>query len=243
MGRTRPHIERRKRSGEILTCSKFALYTRVDLRGGVSFIFLTRFLDGNIKLAALFFREVEMDKIKWFCILVLVALISGCVSFQRKTTGQWAPGQSLVQNPSVVIVPLADVVEQGEGPVAATGAEFTSAIRDNLLSHGVKVTVADGTALKDAFDSAATLGYAYVLKGAILQWEDNATEWSGKPDRAGLSLELYNVASRQLVASAAHNMNGSSMALASLSPHRFVPELVDQSLGRIFGWRSKVAQR
>jgi hypothetical protein len=139
-----------------------------------------------------------------------------------------------------MIVPLVDVVEKGEGAVGGSGAEFTSSIRDNLLSHGVKLTIADGNGLKDAFDSAASLGYVYVLKGAITQWEDNATEWSTNPDRAGLSLELYDVASRQLVASAAHNMNGSSAALVSLSPHRFVPELVDHSLARIFGWPPKV---
>lgn len=181
-----------------------------------------------------------MAKIKWVLVLVLVAFIFGCATFQRKTSGQWAPGQKLVQNPSVVIVPLQDVGEKGEEPVGGIGAEFTSSIRDNLLSHAIKVTVADGRALKDAYDSAASLGYIYVLKGAITQWQDNATEWSGNPDRAGLSLELYDVASRQLVASASHNINGSGVALASLSPYRFVPEIVDQTLARIFGWRPKV---
>jgi Domain of unknown function (DUF4823) len=173
-------------------------------------------------------------------LVVPIALFSGCVSFQRETSGQWALGHSLIQNASVVIAPLVDVVERGVGPIGGSGAEFTSSIRDNLLSHGIKLTIADGSALKDAFDSAASLGYIYVLKGTITQWEDNATEWSMNPDRAGLSLELYDVASRQLVASAAHNMNGSGAALASLSPHRFVPELVDHSLARIFGWPPKV---
>jgi hypothetical protein len=174
------------------------------------------------------------------CLVLLVALCTGCTAFHRDTSGQWAPGQSLLKNSSLVIVPLVDVIEPGEGPVGGSGADFTARIRDNLLSHGVKVTVGDGSSLKEAFDSAASLGYVYVLRGAITQWEDNATEWSGNPDRAGLSLELYEVESRQLVAAAAHRMNGSSGALASLSPHRFVPELVDHTLARIFGWRPKV---
>lgn len=173
-------------------------------------------------------------------VVTLALLGSGCTAFHRETSGQWVPSESLAKDPSVVILPIADVVEKGEGPVGGSGAEFTSAIRDDLLAHGVKVTMADSGSLRDGLETASSLDFLYVLKGAITQWEDNATEWSGNPDRAALTLELYGVSSKQLVASAGHKMNGSSGAFISLSPHRFVPEIVSHSLARLFGWRPKV---
>ena len=112
---------------------------------------------------------------------------------------------------------------------------MTSSIRNQLIEHGFSPRVAEATRLSSALSEAEKLDFTYVLKGVLTEWEDNATEWSGKPDRAALSLELYEVQSERMVASSQYRIKGSVVSQFS-QPDRFVPELVDNALGRIFNW-------
>ena len=79
-----------------------------------------------------------------------------------------------------------------------------------------------------------------MLRGTIPEWEDNATAWSGKPDVAALSLELLDVADRSIVGSPSHRVDSSSWQMFSRRPERFVPEIVDVTLAKIFGWPATV---
>ena len=78
--------------------------------------------------------------------------------------------------------------------------------------------------------------YDCILKAAITEWEDNATEWSGWPDSAALSVELYDL-TPTLISSGSHRKKASAMATASIRPDRFVPELTEFTLARAFGSR------
>ena len=75
----------------------------------------------------------------------------------------------------------------------------------------------------------------------IVEWEDNVTEWSSNPDKLALSLELYEVSTKHLVASGGHRVAGQVFTLKSgQSPTRFLPEAADHSLAKIFGWQPSV---
>jgi hypothetical protein len=80
----------------------------------------------------------------------------------------------------------------------------------------------------------------YVLKVVITDWEENATEWSGKPDSVAASAELYDSSSGELVAVASHSVKGSTTAWVAKTPDRFYPEIADNLLGRLFGWAPRV---
>lgn len=171
---------------------------------------------------------------------VAAVIALGCAT-TRSTTGQLVPGAKVAPASRVLIMRLPDVVEKGEGIVGGTGEAVTAAIRDDLMAHGYSVMTSDKRALPDAFGEAAPLEATYVLRGAIAEWQDNATEWSSNPDKAALSLELYEVSTKQLVATGGHRVAGQALTLATgQTPMRFVPELADHSLAKIFGWQPSV---
>lgn len=168
------------------------------------------------------------------------AIVCGCAT-TRSTTGQVAPGAKVAPGARVLIMRVPDVVEKGEGTVGGSGEAVTAAVRDDLMAHGYPVVTSDKSTLPDAFGEAMSLDAAYVLRGAIAEWQDNATEWSSNPDKVALSLELYEVSTKQLVATGGHRVAGQAMTFATgQTPMRFVPEMADHSLAKIFGWRPSV---
>jgi len=153
----------------------------------------------------------------------------------RKSSGGVVPGRTVASDENILILAIPDGVEE-DGPAEGSGHAIYTAIRDTLIEKGVPVATTDYTDLTRGFEQAASQGCRYLLRGIIPEWEDNATEWSGKPDVAAVSLELYDVEDRVLSATGSHRIQGSSAQLLSKSPDQFVPELVEVSLARIFGW-------
>jgi hypothetical protein len=131
------------------------------------------------------------------------------------------------------VLQIANGVEAKEGPAQGTGRAVTSAVRDQLVSHGYVPLVMEPRDLVTAFEESKELGYRYLLRGEISAWEDNATEWSGRPDVAELSIEVYDVLSKSLIGSATHSIEGGDSAK---QPIRFVPELADHALAKLFRW-------
>jgi hypothetical protein len=164
-------------------------------------------------------------------VLVLALLAGGC-ALQRSTTGQWIQGRAFE---SQAVVAFVQIPPSGEANVSGVNA----AIKESLFKHGIKFRPTSTVPAQQFPAIAKETGAVYVLTGSVSEWEDNATEWSANPDRAALSLELYDE-NGTLIATGSHRLVGSTLAAAPLSPDRFIPELVDHALGRIFGWRPTV---
>lgn len=171
--------------------------------------------------------------------IVLATVVLACLGCGTavQSSGGVANGKAISPAAKIVIVPLPDAIDKGGNTIGGSGGASTGAIRDALVAHGYSPIVGDSKTLADAFTEAERLSYTYVLKGVLINWEDNATEWSGRPDTAGLSLELYDVSSKSLAASSTENIRASAISYTSGTPDRFVPALTDLSLSRIFGWR------
>ncbi len=165
---------------------------------------------------------------------------TGCLPAQRLTTGGVVPGKQILQGSRILILPIADGVEREDGPAAGSGAAMTAGIRDALIAHGVSVVTLDISQGTDPAERAVSSDCSYYLRGTIPEWEDNATEWSSKPDVAALSLELFETDTRELAGSATHRVASSTAQGFSRRPDRFVPELVDHTLGKLFGWTPSV---
>jgi hypothetical protein len=157
-----------------------------------------------------------------------------------QSTGGVVSGISIEPQAKVLIVPFGDAVDKGGSTVGGSGGAMTAAVRDALVTHGFSPVVGDSKTLADSFVEADKLQMTYVLKGTLINWEDNATEWSGRPDTAGVSIELYRVSAKSLAGSTTENVRASALSFTPGTPDRFVPELVEKSLSRIFGWRAKL---
>lgn len=168
-------------------------------------------------------------------IVFSAALVLSCGT-TIQSSGGLAPGKSVDANAKVLVLPLPDAIDKGGTTIGGSGGGTTAAIRDALVAHGYSPIVGDSKSLADAFVEAEKLTQRYVLKGSLINWEDNATEWSGRPDTAGISLELYDASSKSLVASSTQNIRASPSSFTPGSPDRFASALADLSLSRIFGW-------
>lgn len=181
-----------------------------------------------------------MKKTVFSSLLLSTSVIVSCTSPQHMTTGGPVPGASIDSGGKVLLLAVPDGVEKEDGPAAGTGQQMYSAIRDALIMHGIPIATASTADLASGLDEATRLGCAYVLKSTIPEWEDNATEWSARPDVGALSVELYSSSDRTLVASATHRVQSGSAQMFSRKPERFIPELVDQSLAVVFGWQPTI---
>jgi uncharacterized protein DUF4823 len=166
--------------------------------------------------------------------VALLLVTVACASTQ--TTGGIVAGQAPVRKGKVLIIPVTDGKERSGEVAAGSGIRLASAISRRPCSAWHCASVSDSASIAEAVREARELGYDYILKAAITEWEDNATEWSGRPDSAALSVELYDL-TPTLVSSGSHRKKASALAIASSSPDRFVPELIQFTLARVFGPR------
>jgi hypothetical protein len=86
-----------------------------------------------------------------------------------------------------------------DGSGSMVGASFERA----LLTHASKVTVASASPDLDAvIVKARQSDCAYALLPRITQWEDRATEWSGKRDKMELVVRVVDVRTGAVVRTA-----------------------------------------
>jgi hypothetical protein len=163
--------------------------------------------------------------------LVLLSLI-GCASSQ--TTGgvvpttqptSASPVSPSVAGIRVLLLPIADGGNSEDGVAPGSGAAMTAELRDKLLLRGMSPLVTEATSLQAAIEQARSLGYEFVIKALFIDWQDNATEWSARPDRAAVSAELYDVKTATLLATATDREKGSAMSFVSQDPSRFYPAI------------------
>jgi len=161
--------------------------------------------------------------------LSFAVLLAGCASSQ--TTGGVVPAQNVSTAPAraslagvrVLLLPIPDGANTEDGIAPGSGAAMTADLRDRLLQRGMSPLVTEATSLEAAIQQAKSLGYEFVIKAVFTDWQDNATEWSARPDHAGVSAELYDAKTATLLATATHREKGSAISFVSQDPSRFYP--------------------
>ena len=171
---------------------------------------------------------------------LLEAAAAVACSANHNTSVNVVPGQLVAPGSSVYILAVPDGVSRSDGPAEGSGFAMAVGLRDALLAHGFSPLISDIGDIEVGIKEAAGLNYRYLVRARLTQWEDNATPLSTRPDRAALSIEVYDVKSHALVATSTHAAAGAHADYLSRSPDRFVPELADSCLGAIFGWTPSV---
>ena len=165
---------------------------------------------------------------------LLILMVLGCGT-TTQTTGGVSSGKQITPSSKILVVGFPDAVDKGGSTIGGSGGAATAAIRDALLKRGYSPIVGDSHTLAEAFTEAQKLSSVYVLRGSLIGWEDNATGWSARPDTAGLSLELYDSSSRELVGSASNTAKSSAIEFVPGAPDRLLPEITTATLNKLFG--------
>jgi hypothetical protein len=165
--------------------------------------------------------------------------LAGC-SATRQSNVVVVPGKLVPAGVKVFVLAVPDGQRRRAGVAAGSGLASAVALRDALFANGFPPLLGDTSDLDAGLAEAGRLGYDYLVRGTLVQWEDHATQWNLNPDIATLSVALYDVARRELVATSTHTVEGSPGDYRARTTDRFVAELADHCLGTLFGWTPTV---
>ena len=85
-----------------------------------------------------------------------------------------------------------------------------------------------------AQEKAKAAGLTYIFETTILNWEDRATEWSGRPDRITLKMAVSEVATGKVVASTVARASSKWGTLGGDHPQDLLPVPRQQFVDRLF---------
>jgi hypothetical protein len=136
-------------------------------------------------------------------ILILVGFGSlGCADSSSFVRGDPSTQAKLTTETSVYVA-VPDNGTYGDKVYASSGKATASAILAAFVERSQFVRL--GGQLEDrvtALESARKGGEQVVAFSSILHWEDRATEWSGKPDRVRVHIEILDAETGQPLDSA-----------------------------------------
>lgn len=161
------------------------------------------------------------------------AALTSCGSTQVR--GGSVAGTAIPTTGRICYMPVHDGHERSGPVVAGSGAAMTAAIRDELVARSLDAAPLESDSLAMAGPEARGLACTTVLRATVTEWEDNATEWSGKGDSIGVSAELFSAPDMRMVSTASVRKKASAVAFVSRSPERFAQVVASDVVAKLFG--------
>jgi hypothetical protein len=149
-----------------------------------------------------------MKSLGWPVLTVLLVL-AGCATVIQSThggSGFRVPGLEI--GTSQILVGRVPDGSGDDGIVAGSGDLMTQRIKKELLRGGVNLAASEKTTAEDLLAEGATRNIPFILVGRIPKWENNATDWSEELDYSSVTLEMYRVSDKSLVASSDRSVQG-----------------------------------
>lgn len=171
--------------------------------------------------------------IRILAISTLIATIAACGSTEIR--GGVAGGQKVSTSGRVCYMPIQDGKQRNGETVAGSGVSMTAALRDELLKYHIDALPLQSTSLAKAQSEGVSLGCDKIIHATITEWQDYATEWSGKGDSIALSAEMYDIAGMKMLSTSSYRKKASAVAFVSKSPERFETIVANNTIAKLFG--------
>lgn len=168
-----------------------------------------------------------------FILVISILLLAGCSSKYRVDAIQ-APTAKLQRSSSFYVVQPKDGTYGGKN-YAGSGAMTANAAVGALSKYVTKVDV--GTrpeALEEALATAKQKGFTHLFEPIILNWEDRATEWSGRPDRITVKYTVYDVATGAAVSNTVTRASSKWGTFGGDHPQDLLPVPVQRYVDTLF---------
>ncbi|WP_174436430.1 DUF4823 domain-containing protein [Azospirillum brasilense] len=144
------------------------------------------------------------------------------------------PQQKLVTSNSVY-VSVPDDGQYGKTTYNGSGKAAANIVAAAFRRRMPMVEVAtQRQAIPQAVAAAKAAGATHLVAPEILHWEDRATEWSGKPDRAELDIQIIDVSSGATIA---HGVISGKSGLGTFGgdhPQDLLPQPVEEYVEALF---------
>lgn len=163
-------------------------------------------------------------------VVAMFFLLAGCETKYGIESFQ-APSAPLSASGGFYVV-LPKDGSYGRRTYANSGATTAQAVSKALSARGAKVIRGERTeSMTQAIASAKRRDARYVFEPVILNWEDRATQWSGRPDKLSVKFVVYETASAKTLASTivhgtlGYEPGGSPSELLAEPARKFVDQL------------------
>lgn len=173
-----------------------------------------------------------MKSLLMICALSVLAL-TGCTQKHAVDSFE-GPVTRLARDASFYVMVPADGRHGGKS-YAGSGLATAQAVVTALSGRAAKAVQADGPEHSSAAqEKAKAAGLTHVFETTILNWEDRATEWSGRPDRITLKMTVTETATGKIVASSVARASSKWGTLGGDHPQDLVPLPTQQFVDRLF---------
>jgi len=152
----------------------------------------------------------------------------GCIFSKQSGAGTLEPGFSMPPRSTLLLSQVPDG-SGADGVMPGSGELVRSGLGGELLKRGFQVFNSEATQQQQLLDEAKSKGATFALLARITIWEENATSWSGKRDQAGISIQLYDVATGALKGSSERTAHGVR------HPNQCAPWLTQTAVAAMFG--------
>jgi len=165
--------------------------------------------------------------------VVLVTLaMTGCASTYEQSDVQ-PPSVQLDPSKSVLIsVPPDGWYESIE--YRNSGRMTANAVAAAFSKHANSVDISTDCHGDDCLNTSQQENYSYYVKLEILQWEERATEWSGRPDQIEIQLVVFDVATKEVLASSSYSGKSKWLTFGGDHPQDLLPEPTSQYVNSLY---------
>lgn len=116
-----------------------------------------------------------------------------------------------------------------------SGLTVSTMIRSSLLTHLLQVDEGDEVeSFNQATTSAKSNAADYLFFLTILHWEDRATEWSGKADKAQIKIVVFDLRTSEVVSSATIDGKSGLATFGGDHPQDLLPGPVTKYVNGLF---------
>ncbi len=137
------------------------------------------------------------------CLFFLLAiLVAGCASTYNYSELQGV--SAALDSAQGVLISTPKDGWYADKEYRNSGAMTANAVRAAFSKHASKVDVINTCHGDQCLSSIDIEKYGYYVKPEILQWEDRATEWSGKKDIIEIQLAVYDAVTKQELANSTY---------------------------------------
>jgi len=174
---------------------------------------------------------------KYLVMLSLVVLVlTGCTSKYKADRAVGSAAPRLTKNQASLYVSVPEDGSYAGAGGAGSGAATAKAIVTAFVPYTSRAECGTAREGRDAaMSSAAAGGFSHYIEPTIMNWEDRATEWSGRRDAISVRLIVFDMASRQPIDTVVIHGSSKWATFGGDHPQDLLPEPMSRYAAECFG--------
>lgn len=173
-----------------------------------------------------------ISSLRLLLVTVVALFVTGCSSTYKYS--ELAPIETNLDSRKGVLISTPEDASYGSTQYRGSGRMTANAVRAAFSKNASKVDLTANCRGDDCLDTIDVRKYGYYVKPIILQWEDRATEWSGRPDRIEIQLVIYDAATKRELANSSYTGTSKWATFGGDRPQDLLPEPTYQYVNGLY---------